>query len=201
MALKILPHGRLQEWVAEEQGYFAAEGLEYTFPPEGDYGVPAGQVSTGARSTYAPSAPVSASSSCPTPGRSSPPPRPGPAASSPPSPNPPPTTRPFCPSPSPPPTDARAAPDDAAVPVSWRRHPVLVPGPTRHITPAGLAVRGCAAPSSCPCSTPSSSRPDSAPGSSPTGGSRSDGGTCAAARSHASFTKLFRLTWGNVPRV
>ena len=24
MTLKILPHGRLQEWVAEEQGYFAA---------------------------------------------------------------------------------------------------------------------------------------------------------------------------------
>ena len=41
MALKILPHGRLQEWVAEEQGYFAAEGLDYTFLPEGDYGVPA----------------------------------------------------------------------------------------------------------------------------------------------------------------
>ena len=26
MALTILPHGRLQEWVAEEKGYFAAEG-------------------------------------------------------------------------------------------------------------------------------------------------------------------------------
>jgi hypothetical protein len=52
MALKILPHGRLQEWVAEEQGYFAAEGLEYTFLPEGDYGVPAGQVSTGAFETF-----------------------------------------------------------------------------------------------------------------------------------------------------
>ena len=39
MALKILPHGRLQEWVAEERGYFAAEGLEYTFLPEGDYGI------------------------------------------------------------------------------------------------------------------------------------------------------------------
>src|SRR6185312_17446682 len=38
MTLKILPHGRLQEWVAEEQGYFAAEGLEYTFLPEGDHG-------------------------------------------------------------------------------------------------------------------------------------------------------------------
>ena len=24
MTLKTLPHGRLQEWVAEEQGYFAA---------------------------------------------------------------------------------------------------------------------------------------------------------------------------------
>ena len=52
MTLKILPHGRLQEWVAEEQGYFAAEGLEYTFLPEGDYGVPAGQVSTGAFETF-----------------------------------------------------------------------------------------------------------------------------------------------------
>jgi hypothetical protein len=52
MALKILPHGRLQEWVAEEQGYFAAEGLEYTFLPEGDYGVPAGQASTGAFETF-----------------------------------------------------------------------------------------------------------------------------------------------------
>jgi NitT/TauT family transport system substrate-binding protein len=52
MTLKILPHGRLQEWVAEEQGYFTAEGLEYTFLPEGDYGVPAGQVSTGAFETF-----------------------------------------------------------------------------------------------------------------------------------------------------
>jgi NitT/TauT family transport system substrate-binding protein len=52
MTLKILPHGRLQEWVAEEQGYFAAEGLEYTFLPEGDYGIPAGQVKTGAFETF-----------------------------------------------------------------------------------------------------------------------------------------------------
>ena len=58
MALKILPHGRLQEWVAEEQGYFAAEGLEYSFLPEGDYGVrgegrdTAGQVRTGAFETF-----------------------------------------------------------------------------------------------------------------------------------------------------
>ena len=31
MALKIMPHGRLQEWVAEEKGYFTAEGLDYSF--------------------------------------------------------------------------------------------------------------------------------------------------------------------------
>src|SRR2546430_7653197 len=52
MTLKILLHGWLQEWVAEEQGYFTAEGLEYTFLPEGDYGVPAGQVATGAFETF-----------------------------------------------------------------------------------------------------------------------------------------------------
>jgi NitT/TauT family transport system substrate-binding protein len=28
---RIMPHGRLQEWVAEEKGYFADEGLEYEF--------------------------------------------------------------------------------------------------------------------------------------------------------------------------
>ena len=28
---RIMPHGRLQEWVAEEKGYFKAEGLDYTF--------------------------------------------------------------------------------------------------------------------------------------------------------------------------
>ena len=27
----IAPHMRLQEWVAEEKGYFAAEGLDYEF--------------------------------------------------------------------------------------------------------------------------------------------------------------------------
>ena len=27
----IEPHFRLQEWVAEEKGYFAAEGLDYVF--------------------------------------------------------------------------------------------------------------------------------------------------------------------------
>ena len=114
MALKILPHGRLQEWVAEEQGYFAAEGLEYTFLPEGDYGVPAGPAKyrhqvdvrtfgTGERIVFLPyTREVFAATHLD-------PPR------LPPSPNPPPTTRPSCPIPSPPPTDARAAPDDAAV--------------------------------------------------------------------------------------
>jgi NitT/TauT family transport system substrate-binding protein len=28
---RIMPHGRLQEWVAEEKGYYKAEGLEYEF--------------------------------------------------------------------------------------------------------------------------------------------------------------------------
>ena len=28
---RIMPHGRLQEWVAEENGYYAEEGLEYEF--------------------------------------------------------------------------------------------------------------------------------------------------------------------------
>ena len=58
MTLKILPHGRLQEWVAEERGYFAAEGLDYTFLPEGDYGIHAtsrddgGEIKTGAFETF-----------------------------------------------------------------------------------------------------------------------------------------------------
>ena len=30
----IQPHGRLQEWVAEEHGYFADEGLDYEFAAE-----------------------------------------------------------------------------------------------------------------------------------------------------------------------
>jgi len=30
---RIQPHGRLQEWVAEEKGYFVAEGLDYQFVP------------------------------------------------------------------------------------------------------------------------------------------------------------------------
>jgi ABC-type nitrate/sulfonate/bicarbonate transport system substrate-binding protein len=60
MALKIMPHGRLQEWVAEEKGYFAAEGLEYSFVITGDYGVgagsmrrdDAGEIKTGAFETF-----------------------------------------------------------------------------------------------------------------------------------------------------
>ena len=58
MALKIMPHGRLQEWVAEEKGYFTAEGLEYSFMINGDYGMStaarddAGEVKTGAFETF-----------------------------------------------------------------------------------------------------------------------------------------------------
>jgi len=58
MALKIMPHGRLQEWVAEEKGYFAAEGLEYSFVLTEDYGVhrpqrnEAGEITTGAFETF-----------------------------------------------------------------------------------------------------------------------------------------------------
>ncbi len=58
MALKIMPHGRLQEWVAQEKGYFAAEGLEYSFVTGGDYGIHqvsrdgAGEVKTGAFETF-----------------------------------------------------------------------------------------------------------------------------------------------------
>jgi NitT/TauT family transport system substrate-binding protein len=58
MALKIMPHGRLQEWVAEEKGYFAAEGLDYSFVLTGDYGIhspwrdDAGEIKTGAFETF-----------------------------------------------------------------------------------------------------------------------------------------------------
>jgi NitT/TauT family transport system substrate-binding protein len=58
MALKIMPHGRLQEWVAEEKGYFAAEGLEYSFVLNEDYGVhsvrrdDAGEIRAGAFETF-----------------------------------------------------------------------------------------------------------------------------------------------------
>jgi NitT/TauT family transport system substrate-binding protein len=58
MALKIMPHGRLQEWVAEEKGFFTAEGLDYRFVLDGDYGIHAGQrdstgeIKTGAFETF-----------------------------------------------------------------------------------------------------------------------------------------------------
>ncbi|MDT4987221.1 MAG: hypothetical protein QOI74_1315 [Micromonosporaceae bacterium] len=58
MVFRIMPHGRLQEWVAEEHGYFTAEGLEYSFVPEGDYGVrpdrreDTGEITTGAFETF-----------------------------------------------------------------------------------------------------------------------------------------------------
>ena len=59
MPLKIMPHGRLQEWVAEEKGFFTAEGLDYTFLlNSGDYGIhsvqrdESGEVRTGAFETF-----------------------------------------------------------------------------------------------------------------------------------------------------
>jgi len=58
MALKIMPHGRLQEWVAEDKGYFAAEGLDYSFVLSDDYGVhrprrdDTGEIRTGAFETF-----------------------------------------------------------------------------------------------------------------------------------------------------
>jgi len=53
MTFRIMPHGRLQEWVAEEKGFFADEGLEYDFVHAGDYGIhsvqrgDAGEIKTG----------------------------------------------------------------------------------------------------------------------------------------------------------
>jgi NitT/TauT family transport system substrate-binding protein len=58
MALNVMPHGRLQEWVADEKAYFTAEGLEYSFVAEGDYGIHPpprdedGQITTGAYETF-----------------------------------------------------------------------------------------------------------------------------------------------------
>jgi NitT/TauT family transport system substrate-binding protein len=59
MTLNIMPHGRLQEWVAEEKGYFTAEGLDYSFVTAGgDYGIhptgrdAAGEIKTGAFETF-----------------------------------------------------------------------------------------------------------------------------------------------------
>ena len=83
MTLKILPHGRLQEWVAEEQGYFAAEGLEYSFLPGRRLRRPgrAGRVPAPSRpSGPGAAAPTSAARAT---GPPAPPPGSGPAASSP----------------------------------------------------------------------------------------------------------------------
>ncbi len=58
MTFRIMPHGRLQEWVADEKGYFTAEGLEYSFIGDSDYGIhqisrdDAGEVKTGAFETF-----------------------------------------------------------------------------------------------------------------------------------------------------
>jgi ABC-type nitrate/sulfonate/bicarbonate transport system substrate-binding protein len=58
MTFRIMPHGRLQEWVADEKGFFTAEGLDYSFVLGGDYGVHAvqrdgaGEVKTGAFETF-----------------------------------------------------------------------------------------------------------------------------------------------------
>ncbi len=57
MVFRVMPHGRLQEWVAHEAGYLTAEGLEYEFVPAGDYGIrprrdDQGQIKTGAFETF-----------------------------------------------------------------------------------------------------------------------------------------------------
>jgi NitT/TauT family transport system substrate-binding protein len=55
-ALRIQPHVRLQEWVAEEHGFFATEGLDYEFDPDGF----AGGSATTASVQSADSAPIAA---------------------------------------------------------------------------------------------------------------------------------------------
>jgi NitT/TauT family transport system substrate-binding protein len=44
MVFTVEPHVRLQEWVAEELGFFTAEGLEYEFKADGFAGGSAGAV-------------------------------------------------------------------------------------------------------------------------------------------------------------
>ena len=56
---RIQPHVRLQEWVAEEQGFFREEGLDYEFEPEGFAG---GSAITGSSVSPGDVAPVSARS-------------------------------------------------------------------------------------------------------------------------------------------
>ena len=73
---RIQPHGRLQEWVAEEKGYFADEGLDYEFVPsyygqtpgyggfaQGNSGV-APEVKSGAYESYAEGRACEVSSAC-----------------------------------------------------------------------------------------------------------------------------------------
>jgi len=58
MAFRIMPHGRLQEWVAHEAGFLTAEGLEYEFLQASDYGIRGprrddqGEIKTGAFETF-----------------------------------------------------------------------------------------------------------------------------------------------------
>jgi hypothetical protein len=56
MALRIQPHGRLQEWVADELGYFSDEGLDYEFVTPSAVGSVArdnqGQIKSGAYESY-----------------------------------------------------------------------------------------------------------------------------------------------------
>ena len=56
---RIQPHVRLQEWVAEDQGFFREEGLDYEFEPEGFAG---GSAMTGSSVNPGDAAPVSARS-------------------------------------------------------------------------------------------------------------------------------------------
>src|SRR4051812_8579539 len=52
---RIQPHVRLQEWVAEDEGFFRDEGLDYEFEPEGFAGI----------SVHAPGATVTPSDAAP----------------------------------------------------------------------------------------------------------------------------------------
>jgi hypothetical protein len=58
MVFRIMPHGRLQEWVAHEAGFLTAEGLAYEFLPPSDYGMrqpgrdDQGEIRTGAFETF-----------------------------------------------------------------------------------------------------------------------------------------------------
>src|SRR5688500_16273440 len=55
---RIMPHGRLQEWVAEEKGYYTDEGLEYEFVRAAAIGREAMAATASVRSAEAAPAPV-----------------------------------------------------------------------------------------------------------------------------------------------